>query len=277
MRRLPGLCDYALDQVCVPAMLYGSGACHQLSGSEIPLGYPAGSEQAEILPAEKSGASYCAGWCSASAMERKEQTMRAGWANDPVHPNGHIYAKMALNLIEKIAPASNVPDTSATGSRKRTWSASNREEIAVTTDAAAVPEAAEPAVAAVEDRVIMTVRTVDTAVPDPLVSDQVTTKPPSGAPAGNPEEKAATAAATAAAAAATAAAAAATAATAAMKTQENEAEEAAGVGAAAAGSAATPAEAAFASTNPPLSLTTKLPDNPLHFLIRPICASHSNT
>jgi hypothetical protein len=27
-----------------------------------------------------------------SSLERKEQTMRAGWANDPVHPNGHIYA-----------------------------------------------------------------------------------------------------------------------------------------------------------------------------------------
>ncbi len=55
-----------------------------------------------------------------SSLERKEQTMRAGWASDPVHPNGHIYAKMALNLIEKIAPASNMSEASATGSRKRT-------------------------------------------------------------------------------------------------------------------------------------------------------------
>jgi hypothetical protein len=32
--------------------------------------------------------------------------MRAGWASDPVHHfNGHIYAKMALNLIEKVAAA----------------------------------------------------------------------------------------------------------------------------------------------------------------------------
>jgi hypothetical protein len=39
--------------------------------------------------------------------EKVEQTLRAGWALDPVHPNGHIYAKMALNLIEKVAnPAS---------------------------------------------------------------------------------------------------------------------------------------------------------------------------
>ncbi len=63
-----------------------------------------------------------------SSLERKEQTMRAGWASDPVHPNGHIYAKMALNLIEKIAPATNRTEASAAGSRKRTWSASNRDE-----------------------------------------------------------------------------------------------------------------------------------------------------
>jgi hypothetical protein len=45
----------------------------------------------------------CGDNCS---MEKKVQTMRAGWASDPVHPNGHIYAKMALNLIEKVAGAS---------------------------------------------------------------------------------------------------------------------------------------------------------------------------
>jgi hypothetical protein len=60
-----------------------------------------------------------------SSLEKKEQTMRAGWASDPVHPNGHIYAKMALNLIKKIAPASNRAENSAAGSRKR---ASNRDE-----------------------------------------------------------------------------------------------------------------------------------------------------
>jgi hypothetical protein len=35
--------------------------------------------------------------------EKVEQTLRAGWAHDPVHPSGHVYAKMALNLIEKVA------------------------------------------------------------------------------------------------------------------------------------------------------------------------------
>jgi hypothetical protein len=61
------------------------------------------------------------------SMEKKVQTMRAGWASDPVHPNGHIYAKMALNLIEKIAVSSG-PQAAATGGRKRSWSSSNRDE-----------------------------------------------------------------------------------------------------------------------------------------------------
>jgi hypothetical protein len=38
--------------------------------------------------------------------ERMEQTLRTGWA-DPVHPKPHIYSKMALNLIEKVAAAGN--------------------------------------------------------------------------------------------------------------------------------------------------------------------------
>ncbi len=62
-----------------------------------------------------------------SNMEKKVQTMRAGWASDPVHPNGHIYAKMALNLIEKVAGASG-PAAASAGGRKRSWSSSNRDE-----------------------------------------------------------------------------------------------------------------------------------------------------
>jgi hypothetical protein len=46
--------------------------------------------------------------------EKVEQTLRAGWALDPVHPSSHIYAKMALNLIEKVAAPATKPD-----SRKR--------------------------------------------------------------------------------------------------------------------------------------------------------------
>jgi hypothetical protein len=46
--------------------------------------------------------------------EKVEQTLRAGWALDPVHPTGHVYAKMALNLIEKVANPGNKAE-----SRKR--------------------------------------------------------------------------------------------------------------------------------------------------------------
>jgi hypothetical protein len=67
-----------------------------------------------------------------SSMEKKVQTMRAGWASDPVHPNGHIYAKMALNLIEKVAGASG-PQAAATGGRKRSWSSANRDDYSSAT------------------------------------------------------------------------------------------------------------------------------------------------
>ncbi len=40
--------------------------------------------------------------------ERAEQILRTGWA-DPVHPKQHIYSKMALNLIERVAAANNTP------------------------------------------------------------------------------------------------------------------------------------------------------------------------
>jgi hypothetical protein len=53
--------------------------------------------------------------------DRMEQTLRSGWA-DPVHPKPHIYSKMALNLIEKVAAAS-IP----TGSQKRKRSDSSEE------------------------------------------------------------------------------------------------------------------------------------------------------
>jgi hypothetical protein len=59
--------------------------------------------------------------------EKVAQTISAGWASDPVHPNKHIYAKAALNLMEKMAnnkpAASGLPQN-----RKRTWSASNTSD-----------------------------------------------------------------------------------------------------------------------------------------------------
>jgi hypothetical protein len=60
-------------------------------------------------------------------MEKKMQTMMAGWASDPVHLNSHIYDKMALNLIEKVAGATR-QTTSSAGGHKRSWSSSNRDE-----------------------------------------------------------------------------------------------------------------------------------------------------
>jgi hypothetical protein len=53
--------------------------------------------------------------------DRMEQTLRSGWG-DPVHPKPHIYSKMALNLIEKVADA-----ISPAGSQKRKRSDSSEE------------------------------------------------------------------------------------------------------------------------------------------------------
>ena len=60
----------------------------------------------------------CGSGCS---KDRIEQTLRSGWA-DPVHPKPHIYSKMALNLIEKVASAGN-----PTGSQKRKRSESSED------------------------------------------------------------------------------------------------------------------------------------------------------
>ncbi len=60
----------------------------------------------------------CGTGCS---KDRMEQTLRSGWA-DPVHPKPHIYSKMALNLIEKVAGAS-----SPAGSQKMKRSDSSEE------------------------------------------------------------------------------------------------------------------------------------------------------
>jgi hypothetical protein len=60
----------------------------------------------------------CGPGCS---KDRMEMTLRSGRA-DPVHPKPHIYSKMALNLIEKVAAAS-----SPTSSQKRKRSDSSEE------------------------------------------------------------------------------------------------------------------------------------------------------
>jgi hypothetical protein len=37
------------------------------------------------------------------SLEKAEQVINGGWALDPVHLTKHIYAKTALNLMEKVA------------------------------------------------------------------------------------------------------------------------------------------------------------------------------
>ena len=62
--------------------------------------------------------------------EKVSQVIQAGWGHDPVHPNKHIYAKMALNLMERMSAVKT--EASSTSSRKRTWSSTNscqREQL----------------------------------------------------------------------------------------------------------------------------------------------------
>jgi hypothetical protein len=45
-----------------------------------------------------------------------ESTTRVAWITDPVHPSGYTFAKMALNLLEAMAPSGK---TTAPSGRKR--------------------------------------------------------------------------------------------------------------------------------------------------------------
>jgi hypothetical protein len=58
-------------------------------------------------------------------QEKASQVIQAGWGHDPVHPNKHIYAKMALNVMEKMSASKT--EAKEVNSRKRTWSATNSE------------------------------------------------------------------------------------------------------------------------------------------------------
>ncbi len=58
---------------------------------------------------------------SGCGRERTEQILRTSWV-DPVHPKQHIYSKMALNLIEKVAASISTPT-----SQKRSRSESSEE------------------------------------------------------------------------------------------------------------------------------------------------------
>jgi hypothetical protein len=71
----------------------------------------------------------CGAGCS---KERIEQTLRAGWASDPVHPNAHIYAKMALNLLEKVSAAGEVGKKADTVRKRKRSDSSNSSTTANT-------------------------------------------------------------------------------------------------------------------------------------------------
>ncbi len=58
---------------------------------------------------------------SGCGRERSEHILPTGWA-DPVHPKPHIYSKMALNLIEKVAASNSTPS-----SQKRARSESSED------------------------------------------------------------------------------------------------------------------------------------------------------
>ncbi len=62
------------------------------------------------------------------SLEKAEQVISGGWALDPVHPTKHIYAKTALNLMEKVANKRDSLSSPLTQNRKRNWSSSNRSE-----------------------------------------------------------------------------------------------------------------------------------------------------
>jgi len=71
----------------------------------------------------------CGAGCS---KERIEQTLRAGWASDPVHPNAHIYAKMALNLLEKVSAGGEAGKKADTVRKRKRSDSSNSSTTANT-------------------------------------------------------------------------------------------------------------------------------------------------
>ncbi len=58
-------------------------------------------------------------------LEKVRQVVQSGWGDDPVHPHKHTYAKMALNLMEKMSASTT--ENRETSSRKRMWSSSNSD------------------------------------------------------------------------------------------------------------------------------------------------------
>jgi hypothetical protein len=58
-------------------------------------------------------------------QEKASQVILPGWGHDPVHPDKHIYAKMVLNLMERISAGKT--EAKEVNSRKRAWSSTNSD------------------------------------------------------------------------------------------------------------------------------------------------------
>jgi hypothetical protein len=50
-------------------------------------------------------------------LEKAETAARVAWISDPVHPSGHTFAKMALNLLEAMAPTGKL--ATSTGRKRK--------------------------------------------------------------------------------------------------------------------------------------------------------------
>ncbi len=106
--------------IVTPITLYISGPCCDAAGHVSNSGNPdflssilSGLTKLKFLLRKKlapatvlDGIELISG--SGCGRERTEQILRTGWA-DPVHPKQHIYSKMALNLIEKVAASNSTP------------------------------------------------------------------------------------------------------------------------------------------------------------------------
>ncbi len=52
-------------------------------------------------------------------LEKVEAVASSAWITDPVHPSGHTFAKMVLNLLEAMAPCGKITKGGGSSGRKR--------------------------------------------------------------------------------------------------------------------------------------------------------------
>jgi hypothetical protein len=63
-------------------------------------------------------------------LEKAVAAARSAWVSDPVHPSNHSFAKMALNLLEAMAPSGILPSGGGSSGRKRKRKRSESEQAA---------------------------------------------------------------------------------------------------------------------------------------------------